>query len=206
MLAANFMTPLLSKIETVKSVVQNQLDDIKRLSGINSLILSVCLVDTLAGFFCGYTGQKKGNKIRYLQFVERYLQPYKDYLYEIRCNLTHSFSNTISNFMFVDNKEFTSVFKDTTQILDYPIFNIDKFKDDLANAINLYFEELENISSTEIHKNFNSRFDSLNILTDTFLPTLRNIKGEIVKDYDKLDSLLGLDLKIAIASPTKVKK
>ena len=62
MLAANFMTPLLSKIETVKSVVQNQLDDIKRLSGINSLILSVCLVDTLAGFFCGYTGQKKGTK------------------------------------------------------------------------------------------------------------------------------------------------
>lgn len=206
MLAANFMTPQLLKIETVKSVVQNQLDDIKKITGINSLILSVCLVDTLAGFYCGYNGQKNGNKTRYLKFVEKYLHPHIEYLYEIRCNLTHSFSNTISNFMFVDNKEFTSIFKKTTQILDFPVFNIDKFKEDLTNAINLYFEELANTSSTEILNNFTLRFDSLKILTDASLPTLRNLKGEIVKDYEKLDSLPGLDLKIAIASPIKIKK
>ena len=205
-LAANFMTPQLSKIETVKSVVQNQLDDIKNITGINSLILSVCLVDILAGFYCGYNGQKNGNKTRYLKFVEKYLHPHKEYLYEIRCNLTHSFSNTISNFMFVDDKEFTSVFKETTQILDCPVFNIDKFKEDLTNAINFYFEELANTSGTEILNNFNLRSDSLSILTDTFLPTLRNLKGEIVKDYEKLDSLPDLDLKIALASPTKIKK
>ena len=101
----------LLKIEKVKSVIQNQLYDIKKITGINSLILSVCLVDTLAGFYCGYNGQKNGNKTRYLKFVEKYLQSHKEYLYEIRCNLTHSFSNTISNFMFIDDKEFTSVFK-----------------------------------------------------------------------------------------------
>lgn len=200
------MTPQLLKIEAVKSVVQNQLDDIKKISGINSLILSVCLVDTLAGFYCGYTGQKNGNKTRYLKFVERYLHPYKDCLYDIRCNLTHSFSNTISNYIFVDNKEFTSYFKDTTQILNYPIFNIEKFKEHLTNAINLYFVELTNSLKTEIHENFNLRFESLSILDDTFLPTLRNLKGEIVKDFDKLDPVPGLDLKIAVASPAKAKK
>jgi hypothetical protein len=190
----------------VKSVVQNQLDDIKNLTGINSLILSVCLVDTLAGFYCGYNGQKNGNKVRYLKFVEKYLNPHKDYLYEIRCNLTHSFSNTVSNFLFVDNKEFTSVFKETTQILDNPVFNIDKFKEDLTNAINFYFKELANAPSAEILNNFNLRFDSLKILTDSSIPTIRNLKGEIVKNFENLDSLPGLDLKIAIASPTKVKK
>ena len=43
------------------------------------------------------------------------------------------------------------------------------------------------------------------ILKDTLIPILRNLNGEMVADYHGLDSLPGLDLKIAIASPTKVK-
>jgi len=199
------MTPQLSKIATLKSVVQKQLDDIKQLTGINGLILSVCLVDTLAGFYCGYIGQKNGNKTRYLKFVEKYLHQHKDYLYDIRCNLTHSFSNTVSKFMFIDNKEFSNVFKEATHILDWQIFNIDKFKEDLAIAITAYFEELTNSSSRDILDNFNLRFDRLNILKDTLIPTVRNLNDEMVADYQELESLPGLDLKIAIASPTKVK-
>ena len=46
----------------------------------------------------------------------------------------------------------------------------------------------------------------MDILTETQLPTLRNLKGELIKDYEKLDSLPGLDLKIAEVSPIKIKK
>lgn len=194
------------RIEKVKSAIQNQLTEINKLTGVNSLILSVCLVDTLAGFYCGYKGEKKGNKARYLKFVEKYLTSHQTYLYDVRCNLTHSFSNTVSNFLFVDNKEFTDVFKGVAKILDWTVFNIDAFKTDLHIAIDNYFSDLHDPSNTDMLSNFNVRYNHLNILEDDIIPTVRNLKGEMIFKHTDLDTMPGTNLKIAMLSPTKIKK
>lgn len=196
----------LSNVDTVKKTIYLQLSDIHKITGINSLILSMCLVDTLAGFYSGYIGQKKGNRTRFLIFVEKYLPQYKDFLYDVRCNLTHSFSNTVSNFMFIDDNVFTRSFSEIQNILGSPIFNIDLFKQDLSKAINVYFEELSNPINREVINNFNLRYNSLAILTDSNLGTVRNLNGQIVNKIENLDSLPSVDLKIAIASPIKIKK
>lgn len=194
------------RIQKVKTIIQAQLEDINKLTGINSLILAVCLVDTLAGFYCGFKGQKNGNKDRYLKFVDKYLKTHQSYLYDVRCNLTHSFSNTVSNFLFIDSKEFSNVFPNTTEILDWKVFNIDIFKKDLQAAIDNYFNELHIIPNDELFANFTLRFEHLNILEDGVIPTIKNLKGEMISTYHELDTLPGIDLKIAMFDQTKIKK
>lgn len=196
----------IDKISNLKIVAQKQLQDIKAISGINSLILSVCLIDTLAGFYCGYNGQKSGNKERFLKFIEAYLTKHKSYLYDLRCNIVHSFSNTVSNFMFVDNKEFTSVYNDIKQLLDWKIFNIDTFKNDLEKAVEAYFNELNNSTNITLLNNFNLRYDSLKVLQDGVFPAMRNSKGEYAFDIEDFDNIPGTDLKSAYYDPIKIKK
>jgi hypothetical protein len=196
----------MEKIKKIKSAIENQLKEINSIVGINSLILSVCLVDTMAGFYCGYEGQKGGNKDRYLRFVESYLNEYKDHLYDIRCNLTHSFSNTLANFMFVDNPEYSQVFPHTRKVLDWRIFNIDKFKKDLKEAIDQYFQDLESSNDQGLKENFNKRFDYVGILEDGVLPTVRTLDGKMVKNYDDMDELPGTGIKMALYNPTKLKE
>ncbi len=199
-------TTQIDKINSLKLVAQKQLQDIKIISGINSLILSVCLIDTFAGFYCGYNGQKTGNRDRFLKFVDAYLINHKSYLYDLRCNIVHSFSNTVANFMFVDNKDFTNVFGNVGQILDWKIFNIDTFKSDLEIAINSYFSELVETNNNVLLNNFNLRFDSLNILTDGVFPALKNLKGEYKLNIEDFDELPGTGLKIASYAPIIIKK
>lgn len=196
----------MDNIMRIKTAIQNQLKEIDSITGINSLILSVCLVDTVAGFYCGYKGEPKGNKDRYLRFVTKYLNYYKDHLYDIRCNLAHSFSNTLSKFMFIDSPEYSKVFPNTEKILDWTIFNIDKFKNDLRCAIEQYFIELETSNDPELEVNFKTRFEYAGILEDDVIPTVRNLAGEMVKNYDDLDTLPGTNFKIAVDAPTKTKK
>ena len=193
-----------NNIQKVKSVISRQLQDIYSVSGINSLILSVCLVDTLAGFYCGYKGQKKGNRDRYEKFAYKYLPDYCNIIYQVRCDLTHSFSNTLAKYYFVDNIEFTETFGSAVNILDKQTFSIDNFRDSLKKAIENYFSDLNN--DPNLHTNFSIRFNYSNILDDGQIGTVRNLTGKMVKKYDDLDSLPGLDLKIAIADPTKIKQ
>lgn len=199
------MTPdIFNNIQKVKSVISRQMQDIYSISGINSLLLSVCLVDTLAGFYCGYNGQKKGNRDRYKKFSDQYLPDYCSIIYQIRCDLAHSFSNTLSKYYFVDNIEFTNAFGTTVNILDKQTFNIDHFRDSLQKAIENYFSNLDNDS--DLQANFLIRFNYSNILDDGQIGTVRNLAGKLVNKYDDLDSLPGLDLKIAIIDPTKTKQ
>ena len=44
----------MKEIIEIKAAIDIQQKDIESISGINSLIISVCLVDTLAGFYSGY--------------------------------------------------------------------------------------------------------------------------------------------------------
>jgi hypothetical protein len=191
------------KVNRVKAVIDSQIEDIKKLNGINSLILSVCLVDTLAGFYAGYSGDSKGNKTRYLNFVKKYLNKYEDHLYGIRCNLTHSFSNTVSKFIFIDNPEFGKVYGENPEILGQKVFDISIFKNDLEKAKEDYFSELIS-DNIEIWNNFLVRYDSIGILGNSKIGTARNSKGEFVSNYDDLDTMPGLNLKIAYWDPTNI--
>ena len=193
-------------IQKVKRVVEKQLHDIGIISGINSLILSVFLVDTIAGFFSGYDGQATGNKDRYEKFTDKYLPEYTNYIYKIRCDLAHSFSNTLSNYYFVDSEEFTHVFGNSVNILDKQTFNIDHFRKALSQAIDNYFGDVEKNNVTDIQNKFKIRFDYSKILEDGMLGTVRNLEGKLINNYEELDSLLGLDLKIAMIPPIKIKK
>lgn len=204
---SNHMTDTINEnIQKVKRVVEKQLHDINIISGVNSLILSVCLVDTLAGFFSGYNGQHKGNKDRYKKFTDKYLLEYSNDIYKIRCDLAHSFSNTLSKYYFVDNEEFTNVFGNSVNILDKKTFNIDHFRKALSQAINNYFADVENNSLANIQNQFKIRFDYSNILEDDVLGTVRNLEGKLIRNYEELDNLPGLDLKIAMTAPIKIKK
>lgn len=194
------------KIDKVNSAIRQQLADVIILKGINSLILSVCLVDTLAGFYGGYKGEKNGNRKRYLDFVTKYLSKYKDDLYDIRCNLAHSFSNTVSNYLFIDSEEFSKLFPKTIKIHGQPTFHIDIFKGDLSIAMENYFNDLKNPANTTLITNFNLRFDHLNILESSVIPTVRNLKCEMIKNISDCDLLPGTDIKIAIYDPTQIKK
>ncbi len=197
----------IADITKVQTSLQRQLADTNKLDGINSLILSVCLVDTLAGFYSGYDGKKiGGNKKRFEKFVDKYLATHKTYLYELRCNLTHSFSNTVANFMFVDNKEFTKVFGSSINILGSPVFSIDKFKSDLESAFNNYFNDLLKNTEPDIQTNFQTRFNSFGILQDSVIGTVRNLKGELISHIDQADKLGDSGLKIMSIDPTPIKK
>jgi hypothetical protein len=193
-----------NSIQKVTSVAFRQLRDIHSISGINSLILSVCLVDTLAGFYTGCNGQRKGkgNKERYKEFADKYLPDYCDIIYEIRCDLAHSFSNTLAKYYFVDNREFTKTFGCTVNILEKQTFNIDHFRDSLSKALEMYFFHLN--TDVNLQTNFSIRFNYANILDDGQIGTVLNLNGKMVSKYEELDSLPGLDLKIAIVDPTRI--
>jgi len=195
---------IFNNIQKAKSAISRQLQDIYSIAGINSLLLSVCLVDALAGFYCGYNGQKNGNRDRYKKFSDKYLPDYSSIIYQVRCDLAHSFSNTLSKYYFVDNIEFTNAFGISINILDKQTFNIDHFRDCLNKAIENYFSDLTN--DENLQKNFTIRFKYSNILDDGQIGTVRNLTGQIVTKYDDLDSLPGLDLKIAIVDSTKTKQ
>ncbi len=192
------------KVEKIKHVISVQHGDINKVNGVNSLILSVCLVDTLASFYCGFSGEKYGNKERYSEFVNKYLPDYKNNLYDIRCNLTHSFSNTLSNYMFIDDEEFARVVGYDVKIFGQPVFNIAVLKSDIANAIEKYFSEL--ILDDDMTKKFLLRYNYLPILEDSVIPTLRNLKGEMVVKYNELDNAGDLNVKMASYDPTAIKQ
>ena len=196
----------MKEITEIKNAIAVQQKDIDAISGINSLILSVCLVDTLAGFYCGYAGERSGNKNRYSTFVNKYLASYSEHLYDIRCNLTHSFSNTLANFMFVDNAEFSQVFPNTEKLLDWTIFNVEKFKTELRFATEKYFQDLENSDDSSLKKNFMKRYNYRGILKDGVIPTMRNMEGKIIKNSEDMDELPSTGIKFAAYYPTKTKK
>ena len=199
------MTPNISNdIQKVKSVISEQLRDIYSISGINSLLISVYLVDTLAGFYCGYNGQPSGNKVRYKKFADKYRPEYCNIIYQIRCDLAHSFSNTLSKYYFVDNLEFTNAFGNSINILYKQTFNIDHFRDSLQKAIENYFTDI--ISDDDLQSNFSIRFNYSNILHDGQIGTVRNFAGKMIAKYEDLDPLPELDLKIAVIDPTKIKQ
>jgi len=190
----------------VKTSLRSQLDEIENLHLTSSLILSVCLIDTLAGFHAGYRGEIKGNKMRFNNFITEYLPEYKDDLYELRCNLVHSFSNVTAKYLFHDDDELSAKWGDIQGFMGYKMFDIQKFKLRLRKSFEQYFMDLEKPENISLREGFMIRYHHLGIIEDGVFPATRNLKGEIVRSMDEADTLPGTNIKFVIAAPIQVKK
>lgn len=188
----------------IKTILEKQLGDIEKTSNVSSLILSVCLIDTLSGFFNGYIGQHGKNKKFFIRFVKRYLPNYNaEDLYTLRCDVVHSFGNSLQ-FILVDNKDFSNAFPNIQSILGTPIFKVDYLKNELKIALEKYFIDLE--SDNTLLDNFNKRLNYLGILSPSTLPTVSDLNGKIISKYEDGTDLGDTGLKIMMINPTNVNK
>jgi hypothetical protein len=189
--------------EVVKSL-SPQLEDIKNTTTMSSLILSVCLIDTLAGFYCGFEGEGTKHKSRFNKFTEKYLPKYSSFLYDLRNGLVHSFSNQ-SNFMFTESNEFSNAFPNLRKILDKEIFDVNEFKKSIKDAFEEYIHDISDLDNNNLRANFMKRFKKLGIIKEGGIPVLRNSKGEIVSHINDADKLPGTDIPFGIADRVKTK-
>lgn len=193
--------------QKVEKAIADQLVDIDKVSSMSSIILSLCLIDALAGFYKGYDGQQQRvNKQHFNNFVTYYLPSYKDFLHDLRCRLVHNFSNISLNLMFVDNEEFLDKFKGLRKIFSSELFNVKKYRQELRSAVNRYFSDLNNQENIELQSNFMIRYKALGIIEDGLLPTMTNLDGDIISHVDEADKLPGTNIPIAMYNPTKIKK
>jgi len=189
--------------EVVKSL-SPQLKDIKNASTISSLILSVCLIDALAGFYCGFEGEGKRHKSRFNKFTEKYLPKHSSFLYDLRNGLVHSFSNQ-NNFMFAESNEFSDAFPNLCRIFDKEIFKVDEFKKEIENAFEEYIQDIADRDNNDLRANFMKRYKKLGIIKEDVIPILRNLKGEIVSHINDADKLPGTNIPIGITDRIKTK-
>lgn len=189
--------------EVVKSL-SPQLEDIKNASTISSLILSVCLIDTLAGFYCGFEGAGKKHKSRFNKFTEKYLPNHSAFLYDLRNGLVHSFSNQ-SNFIFTESDEFSTAFPHLRKILDKEIFKVNEFKKSIEDAFEEYIQDISDLDNQYLRANFMKRFKKLGIIKEGGIPVLRNSKGEIVSHINDGDKLPGTNIPFGMADRIKTK-
>lgn len=194
-----------NEINKVKSILKNHFADIKQTNGIISLILSVCLIDTLAGFYNGYTNEHNKNKNYFNNFVNHYLPDYADDLYKIRCDIVHSFSNSL-NYFFIDDTQFSEAFPSLKSILGSPVLKIDKLKDELFIAIDCYFSDLE--INDDLLVKFNLRSNELGIITPSAIGVMKDLNGNIVSHITDLPDILHgpSGTKIATLAHVKINK
>ncbi len=176
-------------ITIVKKSLSNQIEDIKKTSTMSSLILSVCLVDTLSGFYCGYEGKGKGHEKRFNKFTKEFLPEYSNFLHDLRNNLVHSFSNRDLNFMFILNQDFFDAFPNIERILSMKVFNVHKFKEAIYSCFEKYFGLLEESENLDLRANFMKRYTALGIIKDRILPVMRNMEGNIVSNINNADKM-----------------
>lgn len=196
-------------IREVEKALSSQIEDIKNTSTISCLILSVCLIDVLAGFMAGLQmegSERRESGKRFKNFVEKYLNEYHSFLYEIRNGIVHSFSNPDNNFMFVMNSEFINAFPDLKRLLNKQIFDVVEFKDALAKAHDGFFQDVGDLENIELRENFMKRFSKFGIIKDGVIGIGRNLQGEIISNIEQADRLPGMNVPIMIADTIKVKK
>jgi hypothetical protein len=196
------MSEVSEAIREVDKALSPQIEDIKNASTVSCLILSVCLIDTLSGFM---TNEKKVGK-RFKAFTERYLPEHKDYLYEIRNAIVHSFTNPDNNFMFVMSDEFFQAYPHLEQLIDKKIFNVLKFKEALINAYNLFLQDVGDLVNQELRENFMNRYKKSGIIKDGMIGVMRNLQGKIVSQIDDFPRLPGLDVPFGIADTVRIKR
>ena len=83
-------------IEKVNKSLSNQIKDINNASTVSTMILAICIIDCIAGFYSGYEGKGKNHKARFNKFTKEYLPEYTEFLYDLRNDIVHSFSNSLN--------------------------------------------------------------------------------------------------------------
>jgi hypothetical protein len=194
-------------IREVDKALSIQVEDIKNTSTMSSLILSVCLIDTLAGFYGGYQGNGSGTeRKRFEKFTKKYLPNYASNLYKVRSDLVHSFTNT-SNFMFTTKDEFTKAFPSINKVFDTPLFDTVDFKEAIVKAYQLFLEDVGDLANMDLRANFMSRYKSVGIIKDGVIGAVRDIKsGKIVSKIDTNKPFDPENPLIFYADPIKIKK
>jgi hypothetical protein len=191
-------------IKAVNKSLSLQMNDMYHSSTMSSLILSVCIIDALAGFYSGYEGKGTSHKSRFNKFILKYLPAYVDLLHSVRNGLIHSFAN-LSNLLFTDNDEFKKVFPKVGSIFSKEIFDVQKFKDDMVRVYNEYLMEVSEVENKDLRSNFLKRYKSLGIIQDFNVPVFKNMKGEITAHIDDMDRLPGTNIPFGSMHPLKFK-
>jgi len=191
-------------LEKVNRALSPQMNDIFNTSTMSSLILSVCMIDTLSSFHSGFEGTGKRHKARYNKFTEQYLPEYSDLLYNLRNDIVHSFSN-VSNLLFNESTELVNAFPKLKSILGKEIFDVKIFKKRMVEAYNDYLSDVGDLENNDLRSNFMKRYKSLGIISDFNIPVMTNLKGEIKTHIDEMDKLPETDIPIGFAYPIKTK-
>jgi len=191
-------------ITKVESSLSKQMLDVEKTSNISAMILSVCIVDCLSGFHGGYEGKGSRHKSRFNKFTKEYMPKYADFLYKLRSDLLHNFSNSL-NLLFADNHEFLNSLPGIHTILGKKIFDIIQFKSNLKEAYAQYFCDVGDLENEKLRSNFMKRYKSLGLIDDYSFPVLRNFKGEIKSDINEMDRMPESGFPIAIGDSIKLK-
>jgi|GEM_PF-1340687 len=191
-------------IERVNKALSPQMNDVFNTSTMSSLILSVCLIDTLSSFHSGFEGKGSKHKARFNKFTKQYLPEYTDLLYNLRNDVIHSFSN-LSNLLFTESEEFKSTFPQLKSILGKEVFDVKKFKNRMVEVYNEFLSDVGDLENNDLRSNFMKRYKSLGIISDFNIPVMKNFKGEIKTHIDEMDRLPGTDIPIGFAHPIKTK-
>ncbi len=171
-------------IKEVDKTLSVQVEDIKNTSTMSSLILSVCLIDTLSGFYGGYQGKGNSERSRFENFTKQYLPKYAAKLYKVRSYLLHSFTNT-SNFMFVATSEFSEAFPNISGFEGMPFFNLVEFKEAVIKSYENFLQDVGEVENRDLRSRFMSRYKSVGIIKDDSILVMREKKdGKIVSKID----------------------
>lgn len=192
-------------LEIVDKTLSAHLKDINTTSTINSLILSVCFIDVLAGFYSGFDGkQKNGVGKRFKQFTEKYLPKYSANLWEVRNGLVHSLEN-VGNFIFNESNEFSTAFPQVNAILGHNLFDVKDFKKSVEIAYENYIHDVSDTDNQIIRNNFMKRFESLGLIKDFPVGVIKDFNGNIITNIDDAPKMPGLNVAIGIAGNLKLK-
>jgi len=191
-------------ITKVEASLAKQMTDIESTSNISAIILSVCIIDCLSGFHSGYEGKGSRHKSRFNKFTKEYLPIYEDFLYDLRSDLLHSFSNSL-NLLFADDHEFLKSFPGIHTILGKKIFDIIQFKSELKEAYSQYFCDVGDLENEKLRSNFMKRYKSLGLIDDYNFPVLRNFKGDIKTNIEDMDRMSKNGFPIGFGDTIKLK-
>jgi len=189
----------------VKESLTKCIEDAEKTSSTSSLILCVCLIDALSGFFNGYIGQRGENKEFFKKFSKKYLPNFdSDKLYTLRCDVVHSYSNSLG-FMIFDNEEFSKKFPDVESIFGSEVIRVDELRKDLKISLDKYFSDVR--SDNELLDKFNKRFEFLGILIHSDIPTVTDLDGNMLNcSYEDIPESGTPGLKVVRINPTKFVK
>jgi hypothetical protein len=151
---------LISEMKT--ALIDGALGDIKLAttggSKMGAFILCSCLIEYVAGFRYG-KGETKGKDYR--NFVSEYLKTYDaENLYtDMRCKLVHNYSEG-GSYNFMHDRRYLHLYR--LGGFGKLCINLEAFIQDIENAVNQYFLELE--KSKELLKLASLRMQKVGIL------------------------------------------